>query len=138
MIRASFAVRRRGLFLALIGVVWVLIGYSYLALTPAENAALKHALRDALPGVNHLWGWGIAWIVCGALALLDGLRPGVRSMIGFTAAVVMPTAWALVYFAAWLQGDIPRGWVSGVIFAALAGAIMIVASMPDVPAVARP
>ena len=125
-----WSVRRRGLFLALMGVVFVLLGYSLLAVTPVERAAVEHALHPAV-SLAPLWVYGVAWIVCGVVSIVDGLRPGVRSALGFTAAVIMPTLWALVYLAAWWQGDLPRGWVSSAVFAALAGAIMIVAGMPQ-------
>lgn len=124
-------VRRRGAFLALIGVAWVLIGVSYLDIPDEQRPALQHVLRLAVD-LCPLWVHGLLWIISGAAAIVDGLLPGLKSAVGFTAAVVMPTAWSLVYLAAWVDGDFPRGYVYSVTFAALAGAITIVAGMPAV------
>ena len=126
-----FYIRRRGAFLALIGVVWILIGYSYLSIDPAQRPAVQHALRLAID-VAPLWIHGVVWVVSGVLAVIDGIRPSIQSMVGFTAAVIMPTVWALVYLSAWADGDLPRGWVNAAVYGALAGAIAIVAGMPVV------
>lgn len=126
-----WVVRRRGAFLALMGAVWVLIGYSYMDIPPSQQPAVHRALHLAIT-VAPLWVHGLLWIVSGILAIGDGLRKGARSAVGFTAAIIMPTAWMCVYLAAWIDGDVPRGWVSALVFAALAGAIGIVAGMPAV------
>lgn len=131
MIRTVRRPSRRGTFLASMGVVFALIGYSYLSISPIERPAVEHALRLALE-VLPLWVYGVLWVVAGALSILDGLRHNVRSVVGFTAAVIMPTAQAVIYFAAWLDGDLPRGWVSAVVFAAIAVAVLVVAGMPEV------
>lgn len=126
-------VGRRGVFLILFGVVYLLLGYSYLGVTvtPVVRQALRLALNVA-PLQVYAW----AWVTAGAICVVSGLVSPARKPIGFTTAVLMPTLWAVVYMAAWVDGDIPRGWVTAVLFAAIAAAVAVVAGMPE-PAALR-
>ncbi|HZY76540.1 MAG TPA: hypothetical protein VFE40_09495, partial [Jatrophihabitantaceae bacterium] len=76
----------------------------------------------------------IMWATAGILALADAVitRHG-RDSIGFAAAVTAPTAWAIVYLAAWIGNDtgIRDLWVSAANYAGIAVAVFIVAGMPD-------
>lgn len=128
--RIGLHVGRRGAFLILFGVLYALIGYSYLTLSPVSEVAVRHALRLAL-NVAPLTAWGWAWIAAGATAVACGTFCPGRKTVGFTAAVVLPALWSVVYVAAWLLGDIPRGWVSAAIYAALAAAVAVIAGMPE-------
>lgn len=128
--RFGLHVGRRGAFLILFGAVYALIGYSYLTLSPVSETAVRHALRLAL-NVAPLPVWGWAWITAGAVAMLCGACCTGRKAVGFAAAVVLPALWAVVYVAAWLVGDIARGWVSAAIYAALAAAVAVIAGMPE-------
>ena len=119
---------RRGTFLALFGCVYALIGYSYLTLevTPLVRHALRLALRLA-----PLDAYGWAWIGAGVIAVVCGLFCPGRKTVGFLAAMLMPAMWSLIYLATWLDGDIPRGWVSAVVYVLLAAAVSVVAGMPE-------
>jgi len=128
--RIGLHVGRRGAFLILFGAVYLLIGYSYLTLTPASETAVRHALRLAL-NAAPLPAWGWAWITAGVTAAACGaVCPG-RKAVGYGVAVAPPALWAVVYLAAWLAGDVPRGWVSAAIYAALAAAVAVIAGMPE-------
>ena len=126
--RLGLHVGRRGVFLILFGAVYLLIGYSYLGVhvTPAVRHALRLALNLA-PLTVYAW----LWLGSGTVLVLSGLVSPGRKPVGFTVAVVMPVLWAVVYSAAWIAGDIPRGWVQAAIFAALAAAVAVVAGMPE-------
>lgn len=126
--RVGLHVGHRGAFLALFGAVYLLIAYSFLGTRVTPQ--VRHALRLAL-NVAPLQVYAWAWAVAGAISVVCGLFCPGRKAVGFTAAVVMPTLWAVVYFAAWIDGDIPRGWVSGVLFLLLAAAVAVVAGMPE-------
>lgn len=124
-----FQLSRRGAFLALFGIVFILLGYSYLNIPPDSVPQLRHYLRFALSlAPIEFYGW--AWIACGAIALIGGLWHPL-DWLGFAAAVFMPLAWAVAYFDAEFQDGVPRAWVSGMVFALLAGAIGLVAGMAD-------
>lgn len=125
-----YRIGRRGLFLALFGIAYLLIGQALIKV-------------DVTPEINHLfrfatffmpiYGWGIAWVVCGCIAILDGLWHRGTDIIGFTVAVLIPLAWSIVYLAAWIQEDRPHSnlWQSSLLYAVLAGAVLIVAGMPE-------
>ncbi len=130
MMLANAAARagRRGVFLALFGDIYLLIGYSYSG--PAVTPAVRHALKAATavaPLPVYAWGW----VAAGAVSVACGLLSPGRKAAGFTAAVIMPTIWALIYLAAWIGGDLPRGWVTAAIFTGLALAVVVVAGMPE-------
>lgn len=130
--KVGLHVGRRGVFLVLFGGVYLLIGYSYLTVAASSRLLVKHALRLAL-NVAPLPVYGWLWITAGTVAVISGLFTitSPRRPIGFTAAVVMPALWTVVYFAAWIDGDVPRGWVSALLFGLLAAAVWVVAGMSD-------
>jgi hypothetical protein len=119
---------RRGVFLALFGIIYILLGSSYFVpVTPA----LHHALHLAI-AVAPLWLYGIGWCACGLMCILVGVVGGPRlEMLGFIAAICPSTLWAVIYMAAWIDNDIPRGWVSSLIFAGLAASVGVVSGMVD-------
>lgn len=124
----SARIGRRGAFLSLFAIVYAIIGYSYLLTptTPLVRKALRLAL-DLLP----LRAWGVLWLVAAAIMLLSaGLRTG-RDWLGFVVAMLLPAWWAVMYFLAWLHADLPRGWLSSAVYAALAGAVGVVAGWPE-------
>lgn len=121
-------VGRRGAFLALFAVIYGLIGYSFLftPVTPQVQKALQFAL-DVMP----LQGWGVTWLTAAALMLVSALLRTGRDWIGFTAAMLLPYSWALLFLLAWQNNDLPRGWVSAALYAALAAAVGVVAGWPE-------
>lgn len=125
--RASRRVGRRGAFLALFGVVYLLLGYSYLV---ADTPQVRHALRVVI-NIAPLAVYAWVWCAVGAVAVACGLFSGGHKSVGFTAAVIMPVVWSLVYEAAWLAGDLPRGWVTAATYFAIALAVTAVAGMPE-------
>lgn len=128
---------RRGAFLVLFAVVYALIGYSYLTLSPASVKAVRMSLHWAL-NVAPLPVWGWVWIATAVIAAASGLFAPGRKAAGFVAGVVMPVLWGLANLAAWISRDVPRGWVSAAIYAALAAAVGVVAGMPEPAALKVP
>lgn len=122
-------VSRRGALLTLFGIVFVLLGYSYLHIPaqfkPQLNASLRFALSLA-PIEVYAW----FWIVCGALAMLGGIIHRFDA-VGFGAAVFMPTVWSLANFVAQIQDGVPRAWVGGMVYALIAVVLGVVAGMAD-------
>lgn len=129
--RIALHIGRRGAFLTLFGCIYLLLGYSYIG-TPV-TPAVHHSLRMAL-NVAPLVVYGWLWVTSGVAAIVVGLIfRASRDVFGFIAAVLMPSLWAVVYFAAWMDGDVPRGWVTGLLFALIASAVGVVAGMPEPP-----
>lgn len=122
---------RRAAFLAVFGLAYLLVAKSLL--DTDETPLVRHVFRFGL-SIMPLWGWAVMWAACGAIALLDALvtRRG-RDSIGFAAAVVAPTAWSIVYIAAWIGNDtrIRDLWVPAVNYIIIAGAVFLVAGLPD-------
>lgn len=129
-----YRIGRRGAFLTLFGVAYLMIGQALV--TSTTTPIVRHVFRFAL-SILPLPGWGVAWLVCGTVAIVDGLWPHGRDMIGFAAAVLAPVAWSIVYLAAWLQLDAPGApvgrnlWESALLYAVIAAAVLIVAGMPE-------
>lgn len=128
---------RRGTFLTVFGILYLLVAKSLLdtQVTPL----VRHVFRFGLT-VMPLDGWAALWAACGLVAIADALitRHG-RDSIGFAAAVTAPTAWAVVYLAAWAGNDtgIRDLWLSAVNYLGIAAAVLIVAGMPDPTTVRR-
>lgn len=128
---------RRGAFLTLFGVAYVLIGQALL--TAQETPLVHHVFRFGI-SIMPFHGWGVAWIVCGGIAVIDGLYSRGRDLVGFVAAVLAPLAWSFVYLVAWLQLDVSgvrNLWQSSLLYAVIAGAVLIVAGMPEPRAMHR-
>lgn len=127
--RRRFKVSRRDAFLALFGVVFILIGYSLLSIPPESKPQLHALLRFALDVAPiEFYAW--AWIATGLAAVLGGLWHR-YDWLGFATAVFMPVIWSLAYWAAQIQDGVPRSWVGGTIYALIAGAVFLVSGMPD-------
>ena len=136
---------RRGGFLVLFGLAWTLCGVSF-ALVPVERfSAVNHAgplvFMDSRP-----WP-GLLWIVCGLIALVNGLarrRINNEDAFGYAALVVPTVLWTLCYawsFGSWVLWKAfdgtpppfgrPTGGLGAVIYAALAVSVLTVANWKD-------
>lgn len=122
-------VSRRDAFLAVFGVVYVLLGYSFLSVPDEYKPTLHRSLRLALD-LAPIEAYGWAWVAAGAVALVSAAWRRVDAA-GFAVATLVPVVWSGAYWAAWIQDGIPRAWVSGVMFAALGVAVSLVAGMYD-------
>lgn len=132
-----YRIGRRGAFLALFGVAYLLIGQSLLGVH--DTRLVDHVFRFAL-AIMPITGYGWLWLTCGAIALLDGLWPRGTDTPGFVAAVLAPVVWSIVYLAAWLQEDTPlihNLWETSLLYAVIAAAVLIVAGMPEPRTVRR-
>lgn len=121
-------VSRRDAFLTLFGIVYALLGYSFLNVDAQFKPILKAQLRFALDiAPIEFYGW--AWIVCGTIAIVGGVIHRLDG-IGFAAGVYMPLIWSAANFGAAFDG-VPRAWVGGVIYASLGLSMWIISGVPD-------
>lgn len=118
VVRVGRLVGHRGALLTLLGVIALGYGVSLITTPPTPRPLGLHLLL----GLMGLHGWGATLTAAGAIAVVCApLRQG-RDWPGFTALVLVWLPWSLSFFVSWWpQGENPRGWVSCLIFAALAG-----------------
>lgn len=115
----------RGQFLLAFGIIYLAIGLSY-ALDPGETATRSMAWMPAWSSVQVC---GIAWLLAGATAMIFAFTPIPRDRFGFMALSAWSTAWAIAWAISQALGYNHRGYVSALVFAVLALAVMIVAGM---------
>ncbi|HEY5834969.1 hypothetical protein [Streptomyces sp.] len=128
--RAARRVGHRGALLTMLGTIALLYGVSLITTPPPVRPP---GLRLLL-GLMGLHGWGATLTAAGVVAILCApLRQG-RDWPGWAALVLVWLPWSLSFFVSWWpEGSNPRGWVSGLIFAALAGAPAVCADWDEPP-----
>ncbi|MGV2914749.1 hypothetical protein [Streptomyces alfalfae] len=94
---------RRGKFLLILGVGKTCFGFSFLV-DPPSPAGLE--LLTSLCDLRH-WSW--LWITCGLVTAVSAFLKIGRDRLGFYAALIPPTVWALAYGAAVISGHYSRG-----------------------------
>jgi hypothetical protein len=116
--RAATRVGHRGALLILLGGIALLYGLSLITTPPPPHPP---GLRLLL-GLMDLHKWGATLAIAGTLAMVcSPLRQG-RDWPGFAALVLVWLPWSLSYLVSWWpQGENHRGWVSALVFLALAG-----------------
>ncbi|WP_432051273.1 hypothetical protein [Streptomyces xiamenensis] len=135
--RAGARLGRRGAYLLVAGVGWLLYGVGVIQDPRAGTVRAAVVLSEAAP----LSWWGCLWITCGAIAIVTAWsRCPLRQTAGYAAAMLPPLLWATAYAAAWLLGEYPRAWTGAATWAGAAAKLLIVAGWPEparVPEVAR-
>lgn len=103
---------RHSMVLAVAGIVYIAIGYSYLTQepTPVRLEALQYATR-----VLAYEYWGYVWILAGLLSILSSRWPPVSETWGYFVLTGQTTAWALFYAAGIVFGDSPSTNLSAVL-----------------------
>ncbi|MFJ9671304.1 hypothetical protein ACIRP5_11020 [Streptomyces sp. NPDC101221] len=126
---------RRGAFLVIIGIGKTCYGLSFL-FAPPGNHGLQLLTRAC--DLRH-WSW--LWIICGIVTFTSAfLRIG-RDGLGFMAALIPPTVWALAYTVAVITGDYSRGGFVAIWYlTSHVGVICWAATVPEysVPPAPRP
>lgn len=121
---------RRGAFLIAFGVAYGGLGYSYAFVEPTAGRAAALAYIT-----NHLsihW-LGIPWLVVAVVALGSAFVREPSDRFGYSGLSFLPVIWGGLYVIAWRLGDSPGGWVSGILYAAIAAAPLIVSGMVNPP-----
>ena len=101
--------------LLILGVSIILRGISYLSLT--GGGVSSHPAEGALPiGV-----WAIIWIGVGVLCLVAApWHKGPVAAVALGLGIGLNALWAASFFTATITGEMPRGWVTGTGYAAVA------------------
>lgn len=82
-----------------------------------------------LTGYLPLWAWAALWCAVGLLCLVQAFLKADRA--AFAAASLLKVGWGVLHVAGWLLDAVPRGYVSAVIWLALAGFVQVIASWPE-------
>ena len=103
--------KRHSLVLLVAGLVYIMIGISYVLAdpTPSRAASLKIALRWL-----ELSHWGGIFILSGLLAILSSRWPPFSETWGYTVLTGLSAGWAGFYLVGVLDGA-PRQGLSGVL-----------------------
>ncbi|MFJ8583608.1 hypothetical protein ACIRD2_02970 [Streptomyces sp. NPDC093595] len=117
---------RRGVFLLILGVGKTCWGISFLVDPPPTDGL---QLLTSLCDIRH-WSW--LWIIAGLVTLGSAfLRVG-RDQVGFVAALIPPSVWAIAYLAAVISGDYSRGGFVAIWYlTSHVGVIMWAATVPE-------
>lgn len=110
---------RRGQWLILWAVAWICWGYGVVA-APLPDPRPFRLLTTAAP--LHCWAW--VWIGAGIIVAGCSLLRPPLDWPGFIVALVPPLTWAMSYFVAGALGDYPRGLWAGLLWLALAAAVL--------------
>lgn len=124
LLRLRDRIGRRGAslgFFALVDVVHA-IAIAYAPLTGSYPF-----LSTLLP----LWAWALPWVVVGMLCALSA--PARQDRIAFVAASALSVGWAAVHLAGWVVGEIPRGYLGGVVWGGYAAFIQVIAGWAENP-----
>lgn len=124
---------RRGTFLLIFGTIYVAIGLSYIF--PAQDSPVRRALAwMPVP----LWVCGLAWLAAGLAALVAAVLPMPQDRFGFEALAGVASGWVIANLISWALGLAPRGWVSALLCALIAAAVLTVSGMVNPPKLIEP
>lgn len=104
--------KRHSLVLAVAGLVYILIGVSYITTEPTK--ARTRALTFALDWWS-IDAWGYVFIAAGALSIVSSRWPPISETWGYTVLTGLSAAWAAFYLVGILFGDSPVSNISGVL-----------------------
>ncbi|MFH8926406.1 hypothetical protein ACH4D4_05060 [Streptomyces pristinaespiralis] len=124
--RASKHLGRRGIFLLILGIGKTCWGVGFIV-APQENQAGLGLLTD-LCDLRH-WAW--LWIGAGLITAGSAfLRIG-RDWLGFVAALLPPSVWAIAYTVAVIGGYTRGAFVAAWYLTSHVGVIMWAATVPE-------
>lgn len=126
--RLGHALGLRGGFLLLYSIIWTAVGYAQIT-SPQPDLRGLRPLLNLMP--LDVWGW--LWVASGLAAAAAAWLPQGRDWPGFFALPLIAFPWVGSYLYTWIAGDFPRGWVAAAVWAALAGAPVLVAGLREPP-----
>ncbi|MFJ4990078.1 hypothetical protein ACIP9H_40560 [Streptomyces sp. NPDC088732] len=124
--RVARRLGRRGAILTCYGSVWAVYGWAQLITPQPDQRGLGPALH-----VMPLVAWAWLWVVSGVIAAMAAWLPEGRDWPGFLSLPLIVLPWTVSYFMSWAVGDAPRGWVSSVVWAAIAAPVLVVAGWDE-------
>lgn len=130
--RLRTRIGRRGSALLFFALVDLVFAASLAGAPPSTSQSGGYAfLSTILP----LQVWAIPWAAVGSMCLIHA--PMHEDRPAFIAASGLKVGWGVLYLAGWMVGEIPRGYVSAVVWLAFAGFVAVISGWPE-PAPRRP
>ena len=128
-------VGRRGTALLMLGVLWLLLGYSVFLSMDIPTEAPEGVFHLLIPADVR----GFLWMLTGGTAIVAAFRPpGFSDAFGWTALYVMPALRLVSYLSGWLDWIVPfgtpgyeRGWVPAITWAVIVVLIATCAGWPE-------
>lgn len=118
--RVKHRIGHRGSFLLFLALLDFAYGYSLIAAPPQERV-----FDLLLPWA--VWGW--IWVGTGAVLFAGSLV--IRDRIAYSLAALLKVVWAGVFAEVWLVQNLPRGFVSVVVWAAFALTVILISGWPE-------
>lgn len=115
---------QRGAFLLVLAVVDLIYANALIDPPPETRASATYTFYSALAPLPV---WGLLWTFVGLLCLVLAWTPDDRLAYGF--ATGLKIFWSLLHVGGWAAGVVPRGYVLGVIWLAMAAGVMIVSTV---------
>jgi hypothetical protein len=119
---------RRGAALLFFALLDLLYGLSLASPDPQVRLSPSVAF---IAHVAPLPAWAALWAAVGVACLAGAFVRHDRW--AFTAAVALKVLWGVTFLVGWLVAHLERGWVPAVIWLAMAGWVLIIASWPEPP-----
>ncbi|MEU1088987.1 hypothetical protein ABZ401_19490 [Streptomyces sp. NPDC005892] len=118
---------RRGQILLILGVGKICWGIGFIV-APVTSAAGLSLLTDQC----SLSSWAWLWIIAGAVTAASAFLKIGRDGLGFFAALLPPSVWAIAYLSAVLTGEYARGgFVAAWYLTSHVGVILWAATVPE-------
>lgn len=121
---------RRSAVCVLFGVLFILLGFSYLGQAgQIQASAAARASYAAHLRVMPLDGWAWLFIGCGGVATLAGAT--MWHTVGLSALMGISSWWALEFVASWLSTGYDRAIIGALIWLLLVGNLGIIVGWRD-------
>lgn len=117
---------RRGASLLFLGLLDLVIATSLIVIPPEVQASAGFLfVGDLLP----LTVWGAIWAAVGVLCLVQAFMRMDR--VAYAAATLLKCVYGLLYLIGFATGEIPRGYVSAVIWLGFAAWLAVLSTWPE-------
>lgn len=124
--RLLHRIGHRGAALLFFALVDLVFAKSLADAPPSTRSSPTYAfMATVLP----LWGWAALWGVVGLMCLVQAFMA--NDLPAFVASSAMNVGWACVHLAGFFVGEVPRGYVSAVIWLGYAGFVQVIASWAE-------
>lgn len=130
--RWRFTGSRRAALLLIFGVMFILIGLTYLGqaeeITAARVSSQAYRAHLALMPLD-VWAW--LFIICGVTATISGIRG--HDTLGFCALMAIASWWGLEFLASWVVTGYDRAILGALLYLGLTSALLVIVGWPDPP-----
>ena len=122
---------RRGGFLFMAGLSYILIGIAHIVTTPSVSSDLAFSWIPYFSITANTLGW--MWVVAGIVMLIGSAFSAVHSRlesVGYVTSLVPPFVWAFIFCGSYLFGN-PYGLRSGVAYVLASILMYYIAGWPN-------